>query len=158
MISSVLLTQTTAALIKKRIYKFIALNCRFGINKHISSALYECLFTFELVVQLHNPSSALLEEDHWVGSEELETKIILGLKANIILTWFSGKDKYLSSFSLQLEHNISQVLKEWSVQQLTKRREEIEKEKNIRQMTVSDIKEDTMCKFHKHVKLPWVIG
>lgn len=95
-------------------------NCRFGINKHIYGALYECLFTFELVVQLHNPSSALLEEDHWAGSEELETKITLGLKSTINLTWYSGKGTYLSSFSLQLEHNISQVLEEWSFRQLTK--------------------------------------
>lgn len=72
------------------------------------------------MVQLHNPSSALLEEDHWAGSEELETKRILGLKATINLIWFSDKGTYLSSFSLQLEHNISQMLQEWSFRQLTK--------------------------------------
>lgn len=30
------------------------------------------MFTFEQGEQLHNPSSALLEEDHWAGSQVLE--------------------------------------------------------------------------------------
>lgn len=47
--------------------------------------------TFEWGVQLHSPSSALLEEDHWTGSQGLEERKCLGEKLKKkVKTWFGG--------------------------------------------------------------------